>query len=970
MTFIPYTTSNSRYSDSKNWSKLLFNKDRKLQTTEIIEIQDLIENQIKKTVKNLYDFYTVIKGCNIVLNNISYNNSLKRYNYLMTGGQVFIELKKVSSFIDLPSFNFYIEEDSTYYVGVNFTVEVLENNTEFLLEELGANYLVIKPKVELFKETDLKQGFYPLAVIKPNEDSVLLPPDIFYYKNKKLTTSLKEETIPLYLKKNIHRVLYETSGDFIAEGFIVNHSKEQSVSNPNLNYLIIKVSPGAAYLQGERIVRNYVLSKRFEFNETLINSIIYIILSSEGKLLIKKVKEEDVNNFTIYPLDLEIGRLIVNEQGHCNYVDSKNRMPSVFDLINFRKQHLKNKSDYLDLALGIDEVLQTKKGNNLKGVLVDSFSSLKNSNTSHPLYNASLVPSIQAITLPFTQFSKDSKSISITNESELKVKRKNRELIWSSVASGNQVVNKTIARTGSVSLGLSSISSANLEVRPNIIYTNNTEEAIGFLPDKVIQNISNNLSTLSNNTNKVIEKELTIEATGFKPNEDNIKLTVDSTVINSAILLEGTESGSLSGTYKANESGHVYLKFLLNIKTSSNTLYVFLESNSRTASNQIKIIDLKESRNEQALSISDCVPKSSSLLAGICSVFTVEEPMSLEAIEIILTEFNNSVSLNRSILDVYLTKSNYGLPTDEVITKGSLKLIDGLPSINSFTLVLFDRIANLSPGEYALTFSSTYENLSLGTYLAGKDTTNTNAPGSFTNSQSSLYKYNQNIWEPLNETLCLKLIKIIPRSLTATTQILVENIEEYNAIELNVPIELTEQSQVSYLINNNLLNNNLYFLPTPAKQTLININTLGSNTNHPIIELDSININLISHKKTGTWVSLNKEFIKAYNLIEVSLDIYNPLNSLFEIYFSSNQGQSWELLTAKNINNEYIYLEDIIEVDKTLPLFNYKFKKEELSFTNFNNETIERTQLMIRVDLIVSNLENLPFFKNLIAITY
>ena len=990
MTLVPYTKTTSRHSEDSNWSKILFRKDRKLQTTEIIEIQDLIQNQIKKVTKNLYDFYNIIKGCQVLLTNTNYeldaegvrtNNNT--YNYLMTDGQAFIEIKDVSSYVDIPSISFTVDNNSLYYIGVNFKVEVLKDDDEtrgpftggYAFGELGADRLVIKATVKVYNNVYEEGGFYPIAIIKPKSKSFLDnhpediggPPDIFYYRNNKVTSQYQDNYLPIFIENKLQEVLYEISGDFIAEGLEINVKKE-----PINKELIVKVNTGVAYLKGRRLSYNYITYKKYKQNNIENNSIIYIYIDENGFIKLEYLKEEEIDIYSVNPFGLHIGT-ILNKNPNLQIIQpSENYMPEVSDIIKYKKQHSKNKRDLLDLSLTIDQLLLTTRGQNLTGIITDSFSSTKNSNTSHPLYNASIVPSIQAVSLPFIEFEKTIDSLIIQNESEIEVYRENNQIKTSSVTSGVFKINENLSHTKSIKIGVATVNSANLEVSPNIVYAKNTNLNVSYLPDNIISTLSKKGINTSISKNTVeIEKTFDIKATGFSANEDNIILKVDSNIINTATLLKGTQPGSRTGTYKANESGHVYLRLTTLINTSNEILYIYLESSSTSASNQIKIVNLVETRAEQeVLTFTNPIPKLSSVKSGIAATFTTIEPTSLKGVEVIMTDFNNSLSLERSILDVYLTKTNFGLPTDEVIAKGSLELVDGVPVLNSFVEILFDRIAELAIGEYALIFNTTYENLSLAISVASEDQVELGIAGTYNSSTNKLYSYNQNTWQEEVGDLTLKLIKRVPNSLTASTKIFVENVENFNALEINLPMEFTAGSQSNISIDNTFLNKNSFFFNNPVNQATISVNTLGTSKTHPILELDNININLFSYRNSGTWVSINKEFARVYNQVEVSLDMYLPDNASFQIYFSSNQGQTWEELTTKNINNEYIYLEDFREVNRALPLFNYKFKQERLPVITFNGETIERTQLMIRVDLSVESLETLPFFKNVIALTY
>ena len=989
MSLVPYNKNTSRFSSNKNWSKILFNPDRKLQTTEFIEIQDLLENQVKKLSKNLYDFYNIVEGCKVLLINIEKeDNGLRRYNYLVTNGKAFIELDAVSTYIDIPSLNFSIDNtQDIVYIGITFKVELLKDDSSTkdifsggeAFGYLGADRLVITPSLKAYYSVTEDGGFYPVAIIKPRLQQDLInnptesegPPDVFYYRNSDLSNQYKDSFLPIQVEAKLQEVLHEISGDFISEGLSISYILSRD-SNKYSRGLILKVDPGVVYINGKRLEFNYVTVKEYEYSNDIFNSIIFCYITRDGVIEIVSLSEEESNLFSMPEGSLELGFLLIKEDGSIKVITNRYLMPETSDLIKLNEQHKKNKQDLLDLSIKIDELNQTLANNSLTGILSDSFSSLKNSNTSHPLFNVSIAPSIQGVTLPFTSVNKNKDTFVITNEQDLTLGTQNEELYWSSVSSTDQIVSRNQSETRSINVGVDQIQSGNLEIRPNILYLEDNSALISPVRKSISDKAgSNTINTTVPNTRKVRVVSLLIRATGFTSLEDNIELKIDNLKINSVILYKGTTPGTITGSYKANEAGHVTIKTEVEINTLSDTVFVFLESNTTSASNQIKLRSLNQERSLlNSNSISSCIPRSSSVKSGIASTFTIQDHFTLKGVQVILKDFNNSISLNRSILDVYLTKTNFGIPTDEVLAVGSLILDSGIPVLNSFVSIEFEKPAILSSGEYALIFTTTYENLRLASSVTGENINSLGVAGSYTVNNDKLFTYNKTQWEELNEVLTLNLIKSVPFNITNTTSIKVEDIEAFNAIELDLPLELSSSSTANITIDNRPVNNRVLFFDNPIKSTVININTIGTPTSHPILELDNININLLSYKTNGSWISINREFARAYNFVEISFDIFNPPNSSFEVYFSSNQGQTWESLTDKNLDAEYIYLEEFTEVNKSLPLYRYKFRKEDLSFTKLNNEVVERSQLMVRIDLSVTSLENIPFFKNLIAITY
>ena len=132
-----------------------------------------------------------------------------------------------------------------------------------------------------------------------------------------------------------------------------------------------------------------------------------------------------------------------------------------------------------------------------------------------------------------------------------------------------------------------------------------------------------------------------------------------------------------------------------------------------------------------------------------------------------------------------------------------------------------------------------------------------------------------------------------------------------------------------------------------------------------------MSINLISSRSSGIWTSINYEFESGYSTIELSFEAFKPSNASFEVYISSDKGLTWEEMTEIDINGNQQYLIAEEVSNALVPLTRYTYLKDDFTqYVQLDGVDVERKNLIIRVDMQVSDKTNLPFFKNLTALTY
>lgn len=1006
MTKQPYYLDNSisRYKPTKNWNKILFKPDRKLQTTEIEELQDILLHNSSKVYSFLYDFYTVLNGCKILITGITSTG----YQCILTEGQVYVELlNNLGFFVDIPSKSFTASRSSITKVGISFDISILKDELIFnnphtggaAFGSPGADRLSIKSEIVI--STDTNSNFYPLALIKPKtltfvntvQDLGDGRPDIFYYKNEELTSINSEASISKYLQNMIDLRLYEMAGDFISKGLYLQFNKEA---------LVLSITPGVAYIKGRRIESTSNYSYKIQVNNSLEADITegfqYIIyLTKKGTFVLERVSID--NPYVIpAPIDsLPIGYFLIEGydsifQLKYKLIQSKVRMPKVKSLITLGQENEKNTKELANLALQID-LLNLSKNNinrNINGIFVDSFVDLDNSDIFNPEFDCSILPSIQAISLPFTSesrnnrlFSIDSSSSNITTQEIL---NENSESVfyWSTINGNNNKFISFDTTTGSKVLASNTSNTVrknlNLRVSPSVIYKSDDSTFINYT-NPTIKNLTGLNDTVIIDTpinDNVYDRTVNVYASGFKSEQDNIKVEINNILVTSFSMLVG-EEGSSTGTVKADVAGNVSFNFAIPPLSKNEEYIISLTSGLNTASAEIKIIDPeveRTSRESNSNFVVSSPPSYSTVHNGLGQVFTVEQPTMLKAVEVVIMDY--PIIQKGSLLNVYICRCNsLGLPLNESIGFGTIdvseaSILNSVSPIPTPSRINLDKPINLTRGKYVVVFQTSLSNISLGISNPSNRDLKTGLSYSKVNSLLGPMVESSDIddtWTVNNtEYLNINLISHVPSSTFSSTVIDLSTTQDtpFDIIDLNICIEdINKNSYLSVFVldengNFRVVENGSYFFNRPVTSTKIRIDLKGDSALHPLIRLDNCTFNLLKSKDKATWVSKNQQYETPYNNLNMSVDVYQPDATTIRYYFSSDQGLTWEEL------NESTSVITTEIVNKQLPVVKHTFVKEELGFINSSL----RHDLRYKIEIEQENLDGInPFIKNLVSIT-
>lgn len=210
-----------RYSESTNWAKILFNPNRPIQSGELIEIQSIVQDQLKRGFNTLFKNGSVVEGLKLSF----LNQNEVEINLALSEGSVYTD----GLIINIPATTVSIPVIGTYNIGIAVTsrlITELDNPSLRNPETGGARYgtegahrLVIETEVVI-------NGINTIIVGRVTNGSIFqLERNPF----KQLETILSN-------------FIYEKSGNFCVNGLQVNQVNQSSIpvaDSSNYNSLIL-----------------------------------------------------------------------------------------------------------------------------------------------------------------------------------------------------------------------------------------------------------------------------------------------------------------------------------------------------------------------------------------------------------------------------------------------------------------------------------------------------------------------------------------------------------------------------------------------------------------------------------------------------------------------------------------------------------------------------------------------------------
>lgn len=911
--------------DSKDWQKILFKADRSLQIAELIELQELLKNQQSNSFNYLLNRFYVSRPLIYEVKNLQSSQA----DIHLLGGQIYLNLNRKSYFLDITPQKVTINLTSETTINLLPRLDILEDSDEFrdpltggeICGDLGSHREVINYSINLNGD-----GYLLLKII-PNPfgyPKVISVNNLFSNSYTSLTSSLIEE----YLAQRF----FEEAGNFILEGLEVS-SRLSSVL----------ISPGSAYIQGYKIQMN---------NPQLVNitqpiSFIYLDKSSNIKVssqtfcsdtFIFIARVENVNN-TLYLYPSEDRNILISE------------------LELLKNQNDKNEEELTEINLKLDTLISS---NFSSSIFIDSFISLKNSNIYHPLYSALINPTAQLVRPSVSFLDVTLENAEITKLSSFSL---NASKTIGYVSYSPKVFLSQRRASGFLNLKKSLNPNPILKVSPL---------SSNFTLGKYITTVKP-LNVLSNRTDIELEvskilkaQEITIEAFGFSPNADNLKITFDNKRIYSFDTLNNLQSGSESSTLKADSQGKLNFKFLVPSDLDSKSYLIEVTNELERAVGSWQPALFNSTQNNLLSSNGE-----------IAQSFLISSPITLVGFNLAFRKSPSSkveTLFNYSINPIVL-----GKPSSEALYIGKVNNVDISVSSNgsSLTYVPLDFPLSLSSGEYALVINSLSEETDL--FISDLNQSSLISNLESTSQQISnlrLFTKNESQWNlSSNNSLTFELIQAVATSNLAEIEFQLTNpLENIDQAQINIK-QTIPQTCSSTLFYKSKSQGWIEFKPDlPLDQISNNLSLklqLKVNGNQiPTIDFPGSLVSLQSNQLTGTWISKNIT-TNTYQNIKSSFNYYLPLGTSIKVWFSSNFGQTWEYLNADEEFNKENNL-----VDGNIPLYKATFSQSDLSKTVSIKETnqktseILRTNLMMRVDFQTNYRWLIPFIQNFSATVY
>lgn len=481
----------------------------------------------------------------------------------------------------------------------------------------------------------------------PTINRIYPQPVIKYYKNERFTTDRSEGVIPTAMLNMVSQRIFESAGDFIDRGLEVTRLKQfGSGEDVDQNQLLIKVSPGVAYIQGRRIELQYpvVLTlPTFPINTTTFTAStpynkFLIYLTENGDVDYLMEEDNQTYTFELPPHSIDLAQLDLY-----NYIEptsnfwrfvitnSKKVMPTVLEMISLAEQHEEDKRKLATASLDLQTLGRTGPlSNTLSGIFTDSFTSLNKSNINSPLFTAAIIPSIQAVRPNFTIFSKDYTNFTVNPVSNTQLVFDDREsATLATINFSEEVIIENDPVSSSIVLGSTTGNVGVAVATPNVIYkridfpvcgciaytdprtgksNNVTFPAVNPMRADEQAKISDtalaavnkpqiaakppviNIPDLGLDAKMPEGQKITLRVTQLSSNLDNLQLLFGNQFISNFEIIEGTEGASF-GSVKATASGNATVEFSLPEGLTDERYTVALTNNRTTAAAEIKIVD-------------------------------------------------------------------------------------------------------------------------------------------------------------------------------------------------------------------------------------------------------------------------------------------------------------------------------------------------------------------------------------------
>lgn len=957
---IPYNSDKylDRFDESKRWVKILPLSNRKPQIAETIELQSILQYQIKSNFSYLYGYYAITRGLKLSLQKLSSDTS--PHLYLLTGGQVYIQTQTSSFYIDIDSETLEIDIEGRTSIGLIISYWEEANLKDPITgDELfgteGSNRLLVK--YEIVKNEDS----YPIATVT-NTSTI---PDIYYFKNNEFSQTYRKSTVSKKIEKNIAKRWREEIGNFISSGL-----------NLCIKDNIITIEPGVAYINGHRICLPY--KENIQLNITSQKKKYLICLSRNGEILF--FESGDLIYSLSSPNDAVCLGEVISQKINNVYISeikpSLSRILTVADILNLQNAQEEVSRDILDIVIKNNILnLSYRSEVGLTGLLLNAFNSFKGSDTNSLLYSASIIPSLQAIRTSFISKTKKVDNLTIASSNNISIGLKNNKAYYLTPDYTEEKLIEQNVATGWMNLNVNLNRIACMNISPNIGYVDSTDISSNYkatlvhpsilsnLKDSILNSLKSNYSKFNYDISLNLKgEEIIVDCKGFGKFADNLKLTFGTRVISQFTLLNGTLNGSTLGTIKAKEDGTVKVAFVIPSLPLQNYV-VSLSNNISTATALFTGVNDIQKRADIDLDIVNTnneITNTSQVLKGLGQTFYIDSSITLSSIDLKFRSIPDS-TFSSEFLTVNIVSTSLGIPNSTSLGVGVLNLNETLTTSNGsrWSKVKFEKPIFLQRGMYAFVISSFLEGGEIFYAEVGKGNLET---GDISSSQNlvlgNMLLHINDRWEPqLSKDLCFKLNKAVSKSLQSEIVYQIKDVETFNTVEFEIPYVEVEDTRVEIFSKEDnstwkLVNKNRFSLSTSSSQTEIKIRLNAGANILPVVDINNAIFKTFKNNKKGSWISTTIEQDEAYTEVDVTFDCYQPKGTKISPKFTSTNGQTWE-----NLEEIEAHI-----INENIPLYRVRYKKSNLSETVvISKENVMRKKMTLRIDFETEDESVQPF---------
>ncbi len=952
-----------------SWIKLLAASDRKLQTAELEEIQTIVSNKTKDNFKYLYSQYNIIKGLIPEVKEVGpplpepylytpEDGELRSINRIrVSAGQVFIVIGEESYFVDIEAFEFdanvfrgdFVPSGvTTASVIFNLYTEDTDEYNDPLLPSISLTKGAARLKISY--EIVINGDGYPICYVQ--DQGIAINPIVYSYRNNKLTLTPSAAAVPKALGNTLQTYFREEQGNFISSGMTLDFYQAQR---------IVVIQPGEAYIDGCYKLLNH--PTYVSVPDVAMETVFIIEISSS---YVPKLTKSPDGNPLLQSSLLNLGLLIVSKVGAketWKLVPSTNRAYINSSIINLIDQNLDNIRDLADIVLSNQSTNAAyTRAIKLDGTVVDAFNSLRGSDVNSLEFSATI--DIDNKRLQPSSFNSifTFLNTNVIDGATTQQITKNLYPYYIAPVISEQILINQEKVTSFLVLKTNTTPIQSMVLDPKVI-----------VADPTTKEFKSEITALPSQNITALQSIITVTITGLPAKADNLIPKFDAVLINNLSLLGNTKIGSTLGSLMASDDGTVEFQFTIPQNTRCCDKTVSLTSTTVSTS---AVLTYKPYFK------SDYVDRKFELSNPYFNqTFSVSTPTILSKVGVKIKSVPPSITLSTlNILEIYICKTQ-GTTPSKPISKATLTLgdINQSPEGTRWTYIDLQFPAVLeTAGTYSVVLCPLVSGVEA--WIADSSLADFNLQTNGINStifNGQLFKYEGGQWSELvNKDIAFSLVKAQAANSTSTLEVSLSNpLGNFTSLLSALPTLTPGSTSIDILYKEPtateykpLKSEQLFSYDVPSVDLKFVLNS--SRDLFPILDSSASYLITRANQLSSTWISRSFDVGNAYTNVEVDLSYFLPRGNEIVVSISSNDGQSWTTLEPPTNLTDSSLL-----VDGNIPLYRGKFKAYNISSTipylsDTQSTNIVRSNLRIKIVLILSNLLTQPYIQNLTAITY